>query len=106
MEIETQGSVRYRVYSQDLKSLVMPIALSGVQHQAEQFFLQLNEVKHVIIELRQELDDLGQPILAKAFRGELVPQDPNDEPARARLDRIRTGREQQSSAKKRAKAKS
>ena len=57
----------------------MPIAPSDVQHQAEQFFLQLNKIKHVIIELRQELDDLGQSILAKAFRGELVPQDPNDE---------------------------
>ena len=26
--------------------------------------------------------------LAKAFRGELVPQDPNDEPASALLDRL------------------
>jgi type I restriction enzyme S subunit len=27
------------------------------------------------------LDRLDQSVLAKAFRGELVPQDPNDEPA-------------------------
>jgi type I restriction enzyme, S subunit len=27
-------------------------------------------------------------VLAKAFRGELVPQDPNDEPASALLERI------------------
>jgi type I restriction enzyme S subunit len=31
-------------------------------------------------------------ILAKAFRGELVPQDPNDEPASALLNRINTQR--------------
>jgi type I restriction enzyme S subunit len=35
---------------------------------------------------------LDQAILAKAFRGELVPQDPNDEPASVLLDRIRAGR--------------
>lgn len=33
--------------------------------------------------------ELTQSILAKAFRGELAPQDPNDEPASALLGRIR-----------------
>jgi type I restriction enzyme S subunit len=32
---------------------------------------------------------LDQSILTKAFRGELVPQDPNDEPAAILLERIR-----------------
>ena len=35
------------------------------------------------------VDKLTQSILAKAFRGELVPQDPNDEPASALLERIK-----------------
>ncbi len=35
------------------------------------------------------IDKLPQSILAKAFRGELVPQDPNDEPASVLLERIR-----------------
>ncbi len=38
------------------------------------------------------LDRLESAILAKAFRGELVPQDPNDEPASVLLDRIRAER--------------
>jgi type I restriction enzyme S subunit len=36
------------------------------------------------------LPKLDAAILAKAFRGELVPQDPNDEPATALLARIKT----------------
>jgi type I restriction enzyme S subunit len=39
------------------------------------------------------LAGLNQSILAKAFRGELVPQDPNDEPASKLLERIRHERE-------------
>ena len=38
---------------------------------------------------------LNQSILAKAFRGELVPQDPNDEPAAVLLERIRQERDVQ-----------
>lgn len=40
----------------------------------------------------RSLRTLNQSILAKAFRGELVPQDPTDEPASALLDRIRRER--------------
>lgn len=35
------------------------------------------------------IDRLDQAILTKAFRGQLVPQDPNDEPASVLLERIR-----------------
>jgi type I restriction enzyme S subunit len=38
------------------------------------------------------LPKLDQAILAKAFRGELVPQDPNDEPASVLLERIQAER--------------
>ena len=40
-----------------------------------------------------EIKNLDKAILAKAFRGELVPQDPNDEPASALLERIGAERE-------------
>lgn len=39
------------------------------------------------------LDKLPQSILAKAFRGELVVQDPNDEPASVLLERIKEEKE-------------
>jgi len=41
----------------------------------------------------QKAEALRQAILKKAFAGELVPQDPADEPASALLSRIRTWRE-------------
>lgn len=39
--------------------------------------------------LKEKTDKLPQAILNKAFKGELVPQDPNDEPASALLKRIK-----------------
>jgi len=42
---------------------------------------------------QEHLHLLDQSVLSEAFRGELVPQDPNDEPASALLERIRTERE-------------
>ena len=41
---------------------------------------------------RAYVDRLTSALLTKAFRGELVPQDPNDEPASLLLQRIRTAR--------------
>jgi type I restriction enzyme S subunit len=50
---------------------------------------------------RALLDRLEAAILARAFRGELVPQDPNDEPASALLARIRAERAIEPKAKRR-----
>ena len=41
---------------------------------------------------RTHTERITPALLAKAFRGELVPQDPNDEPAGVLLERIRTNR--------------
>jgi hypothetical protein len=51
------------------------------------------------------LTQLDQSILARAFRGELVPQDPRDEPASELLARIRTTREATDTKKARPKKK-
>src|SRR5262249_1861566 len=44
-------------------------------------------------EAKAHVDKLQQSILDKAFRGELVLQDPHDEPASALLERIKAERE-------------
>jgi type I restriction enzyme, S subunit len=50
---------------------------------------------------RKLIHRLDQAILSKAFRGELVSQDPNDEPASVLLERIRAERNGQAGGRKR-----
>ncbi len=50
---------------------------------------------------KTHVDRLTQSILAKAFRGELVPQDPNDEPAKVLLGRIKAEKKVVTVGKKR-----
>ncbi|TDY23574.1 type I restriction enzyme S subunit [Paraburkholderia sp. BL6665CI2N2] len=51
----------------------------------------------------ERLEKLTPALLAKAFRGELVPQDPNDEPAEKLLQRLKAQTDLLASAGKRAK---
>ena len=50
-----------------------------------------------------QVERLTPALLAKAFRGELVPQNPNDEPATVLLERIRVARAEQPTAKRERK---
>lgn len=49
------------------------------------------EARYAVAAVR--VDQLASTLLTKAFRGELVPQDPNDEPATSLLDRITSAKE-------------
>jgi hypothetical protein len=81
--------------------LVQGSALAGLN--AVDMYLISNERDHILDLLQDRyphatrdlvsVDQLTQSILAKAFRGELVPQNPNDEPASVLLERIRQERE-------------
>jgi type I restriction enzyme S subunit len=62
-----------------------------------------DEIEQQYREAKAYLDQLDQSILAKAFRGDLVPQDPNDEPASVLLERIQAERAKQEAAVKAAK---
>jgi type I restriction enzyme S subunit len=53
---------------------------------------------------RAQVERLTPALLAKAFRGELVPQDPNDEPASVLLERIRAARAAAPAKPKRGRA--
>lgn len=80
----------------DLKRL--PIPLPSVSEQrvvarrVETAFAWINRLASESAHSRKLIEYLDQAVLAKAFRGELVPQDPNDEPASVLLERIKAGR--------------
>jgi len=65
-----------------------------------------DEVEQRYQKAHAHLEKLTQSILAKAFRGELVPQDPNDEPASVLLERIKQERAKKEKDKKARKKKS
>ncbi|MEJ8455820.1 restriction endonuclease subunit S [Xanthomonas oryzae pv. oryzae] len=63
-----------------------------IVRRVEQLFAYADQLEAKVATAKQRIDALTQSLLAKAFRGELVPQDPSDEPASALLERIRTQR--------------
>ena len=58
----------------------------------EQLFAFADQLEARVKAAQARIDHLTQSILAKAFRGELVPQDPDDEPASVLLERIKAQR--------------
>lgn len=63
-----------------------------IVQRVENLFQLADQIEQRYQKAKAYVDKLPQSILAKAFRGELVPQDPNDEPASVLLERIREER--------------
>ncbi len=89
----------------------IPVSLPPLPEQQEivrrvdQLFTFADQLEARFAKSQAHVDKLTQSLLAKAFRGELVPQDPNDEPASALLARIRSepnGEEKPTRSKTRA----
>lgn len=84
----------------------LPIPLCVVQEmevvveRIEKLFKAIDLIEQEYQKASKLLDRLEQATLSKAFRGELVPQDPNDEPAAVLLERIQA--EQQAQPKRQA----
>lgn len=90
-----------------------PINLPTADEQAEivrrveSLFALADQLEARYTSARAQIDRLTPSLLAKAFRGELVPQDPNDEPAAALLARIhaQTAKEKAADKPKRGAAR-
>lgn len=92
----SSGGVQPNLNLGIIKSLKIPLPTKDVQKiQITNLTKKISHLDHLETETRHAmalLDRLEASLLAKAFRGELVPQDPNDEPASVLLDRIQAER--------------
>jgi len=77
-----------------------------IVHRVEALFSLADNIEKQYREAKKRTDRLTQSLLAKAFRGELVPQDPNDEPASELLKRIQADREAKKPVKELSRKKS
>ena len=81
---------------EDLRTLPIEIPPHDEQHEivrrVEALFAYADRFESRLTTARKQVERLTPALLTKAFRGELVPQDPNDEPASVLLERIRTAR--------------
>lgn len=85
-----------KINRQTVRGLPIPLPPSDqweeVARGIDHAFSEIGRMSRDAAAARRLLDRLDQAVLAKAFRGELVPQDPADEPASILLDRIRAER--------------
>ncbi len=113
-DVAVQQTGQANVNGTKLSQLCIPL-----MSQAEQNYIvkRFNELKDVSESSFKQIEDniklltmQKRNILTAAFKGELVPQDPNDEPAQVLLERIQQQRESEalvkkSSSKKRSTSK-
>lgn len=79
-----------------LSKFPVPVAAAAEQRALHAMLAEqlgaLDRVGEIARSASSRLAALDQALLAKAFRGELVPQEPTDEPASVLLERIRAER--------------
>jgi len=91
-----EGSTHTTIYFPEIRAF--HIAMAPVEEQREivrrikAAMATVDVLERQLRAATSRLASLDQSILAKAFRGELAPQDPNDEPASVLLERIRAER--------------
>ncbi|MBK0110951.1 MULTISPECIES: restriction endonuclease subunit S [unclassified Delftia] len=100
----TKGVAYAGINIEDLRALpvILPIVAEQTEivRRVEILFAYADRLEARLQTARTTADRLTPALLAKAFRGELVPQDPNDEPATELLRRLREARAAEAPAKK------
>jgi type I restriction enzyme S subunit len=96
--IVVTGTGLQHIHLRDLRAVSIPIPPESEQQEivrrVDNLFALADNIEQRYKKAQAFIDKLTPSLLAKAFRGELVPQDPNDEPASVLLERIKGEREQ------------
>ena len=96
LRVKTDGVSQSNINAKKLGKFEVPFCSSEEQkeivHRVKVLFKIADQIEKRYNKARAYVDKLTQSILAKAFRGELVPQEPNDEPASELLKRIKEER--------------
>ena len=99
-----QGTTVTTIYMPALKGLRIAVPSTEEQteivRRVEILFAYADRLEARLQAARTAAERLTPALLAKAFRGELVPQDPNDEPATELLRRLREARASEAPIKK------
>jgi type I restriction enzyme S subunit len=97
IDSEASATAQKNINVEYLEKLKIPIPLLPEQQlivaEIERRLSVCDKLEESIRQGLEQAEALRQSILKKAFEGRLVPQDPNDEPASALLERIRAVRE-------------
>ncbi|MCW8386848.1 restriction endonuclease subunit S [Fluoribacter dumoffii] len=103
------GTTMQNLNEKIINGIPIPVCARGEQ---DEIISQLSSQYSVIEQIEKSIDQeieraeiLRQSILKKAFFGNLVPQDPNDEPASKLLERIKAEKEQQKTPSKKSTSK-
>ena len=95
--VKTDGVSQSNINAQKLGKFEIPFCSLQEQQKivqkVDRYFACIRAIEKYYQDNHTNLNSLDQSILAKAFRGQLVTQDTNDEPASVLLERIRAERE-------------
>lgn len=90
------GSAQPKLNQKNMNAIVVPVPPVAEQHEivrrVENLFTFADRLEARYTAAQAQVEKLTPSLLSKAFRGELVPQDPNDEPASVLLERIASKR--------------
>ncbi|HIF9343065.1 TPA: restriction endonuclease subunit S [Photobacterium damselae] len=107
IEESSKSTAQSNLFLGPIKELEIPLPSISEQKEivrlVDQYFAFADTIEAQVKKAQTRVNNLTQSILAKAFRGELVEQDPNDEPADKLLERIAAARKEAEALAKAAK---